>query len=120
MAGMQYYFFPTDFYYPRPPPPSPPSQPTPPLVTVDHPPCDQNSESKVMVHNNNNRMMKIMSSVSTSETNKILKSTNVPYSCFELCRPRFAYREEKISSPPSTLALCYALNVYNSKAHNKY
>nr|GMD48010.1 metal tolerance protein 9-like [Ipomoea batatas]GME04267.1 metal tolerance protein 9-like [Ipomoea batatas]GME20796.1 metal tolerance protein 9-like [Ipomoea batatas] len=37
MAGLQYYFFPTDFYYPKPPKPAatnlpPPQQVTPPVA----------------------------------------------------------------------------------------
>nr|GMD44750.1 metal tolerance protein 9-like [Ipomoea batatas] len=53
MAGLQYYFFPTDFYYPKPPKPAatnlpPPQQVTPPVAAEPVKPA----ESAALVRRN--------------------------------------------------------------------
>ena len=105
MAGMQYYFFPTDFYYPRPQ-----------SVTMERPACDQllppvevQKLSSKDIDHEDQKVNMVRSNVSE---NKVLKK-NLPYSSIGLCRVRFDDKREEPSS--FAIALYSALSAYNFK-----
>ncbi|PON67416.1 hypothetical protein TorRG33x02_264570 [Trema orientale] len=109
MAGMQYYFFPTDFYYPRPQSANVDRhagdrQLVPPVLEVQ-----KLDNSKDVDHHEDQKASLVHSN---PREYKFLKK-NFPYSSIGLCRVRLNYKREEASS--STVALCYALSACNFK-----
>ena len=104
MAGLQYYFFPTDFYHPRPQP-----------NTVDHPACDQlvpPIEVQKLVSKNVDQEGQRANLVHSNVTENKLMKKSLPYSSIRLCHIRFDSKREETSS---AIALCFALSAFNFK-----